>query len=145
MALWQQKLGFSYLLILCLATVVSSHNRPFTVPTVTRLTDSFPTVPIDQAFSKAFGASNVQFLSNGSTATLALDKLSGSGLVSQRRYYYGFFSAAIKLPSGLSPGVVVAFYVLWIFAFMIQDTYQKRYCEMTKGKRQLATGQLENN
>ncbi|XP_014523598.1 probable xyloglucan endotransglucosylase/hydrolase protein 33 [Vigna radiata var. radiata] len=111
MALWQQKLGFSYLLILCLATVVSSHNRPFTVPTVTRLTDSFPTVPIDQAFSKAFGASNVQFLSNGSTATLALDKLSGSGLVSQSRYYYGFFSAAIKLPSGLSPGVVVAFYL----------------------------------
>ncbi|QCD82270.1 xyloglucan:xyloglucosyl transferase [Vigna unguiculata] len=111
MAPLQQKLPFSYLLILCLATVVSSHNRPFTVPSVTRLTDSFPTVPVDQAFSKAFGASNVQFLSNGSTATLALDKVSGSGLVSQRRYNYGFFSAAIKLPSGLSPGVVVAFYL----------------------------------
>jgi len=37
--------------------------------------------------------------------------LLGSGLVSQSRYSYGFFSAAIKLPTGLSPGVVVAFYV----------------------------------
>ena len=35
----------------------------------------------------------------------------GSGMASKNKYYYGFFSAAIKLPSGLSPGVVVAFYV----------------------------------
>ena len=35
----------------------------------------------------------------------------GAGLVSKNKYYYGFFSAAIKLPSGLSSGVVVAFYV----------------------------------
>ncbi|KAL2344318.1 hypothetical protein Fmac_005603 [Flemingia macrophylla] len=113
MALWEHKPGFSYLLvlILCLATVVSPHSRTYTTPSVTHLTDYFPGVPVDRAFSKAFGASNVQFLSNGSMATLALDKISGSGLVSQSRYYYGFFSAAIKLPSGLSPGVVVAFYV----------------------------------
>ncbi|KAH1198149.1 putative xyloglucan endotransglucosylase/hydrolase protein 33 [Glycine max] len=110
MALLQQKLGFSYLLILCLATLVSSH-RPYTTPSVTRLTDSFPRVQVDSAFSKTFGAKNIQFLSNGSTVTLALDKISGSGLVSQSRYSYGFFSAAIKLPSGLSPGVVVAFYL----------------------------------
>jgi xyloglucan:xyloglucosyl transferase len=38
----------------------------------------------------------------------------GSGLVSQNRYSYGFFSAAIKLPAGLSPGVVVAFYVSYL-------------------------------
>ncbi|KAL5177604.1 putative xyloglucan endotransglucosylase/hydrolase protein 33 [Glycine soja] len=111
MALLQQKLSFSCLLILCLATVVSSHSRPYTTPSVTRLTDSFPRVQVDSAFSKTFGAKNIQFLSNGSTATLALDKITGSGLVSQSRYSYGFFSAAIKLPSGLSPGVVVAFYL----------------------------------
>ena len=51
MALLQQKLGFSYLLILCLATLVSSH-RPYTTPSVTRLTDSFPRVQVDSAFSK---------------------------------------------------------------------------------------------
>lgn len=77
MALLQQKLTFSYLLVLCLVTVVSSHSRRYTTPSVTRLTDSFPRVPVDQAFSKVFGASNVKFLSNGSTATLALDKISG--------------------------------------------------------------------
>ena len=76
MALLQQKLGFSYLLILCLATLVSSH-RPYTTPSVTRLTDSFPRVQVDSAFSKTFGAKNIQFLSNGSTVTLALDKISG--------------------------------------------------------------------
>lgn len=35
----------------------------------------------------------------------------GSGLVSRSKYHYGFFSAAVKLPAGLSSGVVVAFYV----------------------------------
>ena len=151
MALCQQKLLFLALLTLCLTIGVSSHNKSYTTPSVTPLTDSFPRVPIDGAFSKSFGASNIQFLSNGSIATLALDKTSGlnwffscsfgkklsfwevflistlayyctgSGLVSQSRFYYGFFSAAIKLPAGLSSGVVVAFYVrklllcLWIF------------------------------
>ncbi|CAK8561663.1 unnamed protein product [Lathyrus sativus] len=109
----QQNLPVSFLLILSLTTLVSvsSHSRPYTIPTVSHLTDSFPHVTIDSAFSNAFGASNVKFLSNGSMATLALDKITGSGMVSQNRYYYGFFSAAIKLPAGLSPGVVVAFYL----------------------------------
>ncbi|CAN1310978.1 Probable xyloglucan endotransglucosylase/hydrolase protein 33 [Linum perenne] len=35
----------------------------------------------------------------------------GCGLASKNKYLYGFFSAAIKLPSGLSPGVVFAFYL----------------------------------
>ncbi|GMH01619.1 hypothetical protein Nepgr_003458 [Nepenthes gracilis] len=35
----------------------------------------------------------------------------GSGLVSRNRYYYGFFSTAIKLPPGYTSGVVVAFYL----------------------------------
>ncbi|KAK4263250.1 hypothetical protein QN277_028687 [Acacia crassicarpa] len=114
MALWQQKQVLSVLLliILCLVNFVSSHeNHFYTAPIVTPLTDSFPHVQVDLGFSKSFGASNIQFLSNGSMATLALDKNSGSGLVSRSRYYYGFFSAAIKLPSGLSSGVVVAFYM----------------------------------
>ncbi|KAI4328239.1 hypothetical protein L6164_020612 [Bauhinia variegata] len=111
MALIQQELLLSALLILCLTIEVSSHDRRFTVPSVTRLTDYFPRVPVDRAYSKAFGASNIRILNNGSMATVALDKNSGSGLVSNGRFYYGFFSAAIKLPAGLSSGVVVAFYL----------------------------------
>uniref|UniRef100_A0A2N9GPP6 Xyloglucan endotransglucosylase/hydrolase n=1 Tax=Fagus sylvatica TaxID=28930 RepID=A0A2N9GPP6_FAGSY len=93
-----------------MTVVVSSHSR-YTPPTVAHLTDYFPHVTIDQGFSKFFGGSNIQLISNGSMANLALDKTSGSGLVSKNKYYYGFFSAAIKLPSGLSSGVVVAFYL----------------------------------
>ncbi|XP_028754412.1 probable xyloglucan endotransglucosylase/hydrolase protein 33 [Neltuma alba] len=112
MAFLQQKFLFSVLvLILCFAIEVSSHRRVYKPPSATPLTSSFPRVPIDRGFSKFFGAPNIQYLSNGSMATLALDKNSGSGLVSQGRYYYGFFSAAIKLPAGLSSGVVVAFYL----------------------------------
>lgn len=76
MAIWQHKVSCC-LLILCFTNVFSSRIRPYTPPSVTRLTDSFPHVSIDRAFSKGFGASNVQFLSNGSMATLALDKISG--------------------------------------------------------------------
>jgi len=72
-----QNLPFSFLLIFSLTTLVSSHSRPYSPPSVTHITDSFPHVPIESAFSNAFGASNVKFLSNGSMATLALDKISG--------------------------------------------------------------------
>ncbi|XP_028783709.1 probable xyloglucan endotransglucosylase/hydrolase protein 33 [Neltuma alba] len=113
MALWQQKHVLSVLMIiLCLVLCVCSHERHYyTAPSVTPLTDSFPHVLVDLWFSKSFGASNIKFLNNGSMATLALDKTSGSGVVSRTRYYYGFFSAAIKLPAGQSSGVVVAFYL----------------------------------
>ncbi|KAK4261300.1 hypothetical protein QN277_004319 [Acacia crassicarpa] len=112
MAFLPQKFLFSALVsILCFAFEVSSYRRVYTPPNVTPLTSSFPRVPIDRGFSKSFGASNIQYLNNGSMATLALNKTSGSGLVSQGRYYYGFFSSAIKLPAGLSSGVVVAFYL----------------------------------
>ncbi|CAB4295018.1 unnamed protein product [Prunus armeniaca] len=93
-----------------MAVLVSSHNRYYTSPSVPRLTDAFPRVPISNGFSKAYGGSNIQVI-NGSMATLALDKSSGSGLVSVNKYHYGFFSAAIKLPAGLTSGVVVAFYL----------------------------------
>lgn len=35
----------------------------------------------------------------------------GSGLVSKEKYFHGFFSAAIRLPVGVTSGVVLAFYV----------------------------------
>lgn len=35
----------------------------------------------------------------------------GSGLVSKNKYNFGFFNAALKLPSGFTSGVVVAYYV----------------------------------
>ncbi|KAJ7953637.1 Xyloglucan endotransglucosylase/hydrolase [Quillaja saponaria] len=111
MAFRPDKLFLSGLLFFCMAIAVSSHSRQFTTPNVSRLTDFFPRVPIDHVYSKYYGGSNVQLISNGSMATLVLDKSSGAGLVSQNKYYYGFFSAAIKLPSGLSSGVVVAFYL----------------------------------
>ncbi|KAL3572272.1 hypothetical protein D5086_026176 [Populus alba] len=100
------------LLVLCMTAAVSSHSRHsrYTPPNVVRLTDAFSHVSIGQEYSTFFGGSNTKLLNNGSSANLALDKSSGSGLVSRNKYYYGFFSAAIKLPSGLSPGVVVAFY-----------------------------------
>ncbi|KAG2707520.1 hypothetical protein I3760_05G150800 [Carya illinoinensis] len=111
MASFQAKMLFMGLLIFCMALVVSSRNRPYTPPAVAHLTDYFPPVSVDKGFSNFFGGSNIRLLSNGSMASLALDKSSGSGMVSKSKYYYGFFSAAIKLPSGLSPGVVVAFYL----------------------------------
>ncbi|PON98932.1 Xyloglucan endotransglucosylase/hydrolase [Trema orientale] len=112
MAFLQDKLLFSVFLVFCMTVLVSSaRNRRYTPPSVTHLTDLFPHVPITDGFSNFFGASNTQLTGNGSMATLALNKSSGSGLASKNKYYYGFFSAAIKLPSGLSSGVVVAFYL----------------------------------
>ncbi|KVH96067.1 Concanavalin A-like lectin/glucanase superfamily [Cynara cardunculus var. scolymus] len=61
----------------------SSRGAIYQPPTVERLTDHFPPMPITQ----------------------------GSGLVSKNTYYHGFFSAAIKLPMGITSGVVLAFYV----------------------------------
>lgn len=106
----------AFLLFFCIMIPkVSSHNRAYAAPSVARLTDLFGHVSVDQGFSTFFGGSNVKRINNGSMATLALDKSSGSGLVSRNKYYHGFFSAAIKLPSGLSSGVVLAFYVsIWL-------------------------------
>ena len=146
MGFLQDKILYSGLLVFCMTILVSSHSRPYSPPSVAHLTDYFPHVSIDQGFSKSFGGSNIQLISNGSMANLALDKTSGkvlyilwliliheivfseftlmcislccftgTGLVSKNKYYYGFFSAAIKLPSGLSSGVVVAFYVSSFF------------------------------
>lgn len=112
MAVLQEKILFSGLLIFCMNAIVSaSRNSYYTPPTVTHLTDYFPHVSIDRGFSNFYGGPNIQLIGNGSMANLALRNTSGAGLVSRNKYYYGFFSAAIKLPSGLSSGVVVAFYL----------------------------------
>ncbi|OMO78197.1 Glycoside hydrolase, family 16 [Corchorus capsularis] len=97
--------------LFCMSSLVSSHNKHYTTPSVPRLTDLFSHVSIDKGCSYAFGGPNIKLLNNGSMATLSLDKTSGSGLVSKNKYHYGFFSAAIKLPAGLTSGVVVAFYL----------------------------------
>ncbi|KAK8582857.1 hypothetical protein V6N13_069625 [Hibiscus sabdariffa] len=106
-----QHILFLGLALFCAASSVSSHSRHYTTPSVPRLTDLFSHVSVNQSFSNFFGGHNIKLLNNGSMVTLALDKTSGSGLASKDRYNYGFFSAAIKLPAGLTSGVVVAFYL----------------------------------
>ncbi|XP_038892286.1 probable xyloglucan endotransglucosylase/hydrolase protein 33 isoform X2 [Benincasa hispida] len=98
-------------IFLCILFAVPSCARYYTPPSVPRLTDLVPHVSIDQCFAKIFGASNIQLRNNGSSVDLTLDKVSGAGLVSRNKYHYGFFSASIKLPAGLTSGVVVAFYL----------------------------------
>lgn len=41
----------------------------------------------------------------------------GSGLASKKKYYHGFFNAALKLPAGFTSGVVVAYYVCHSLSF----------------------------
>ncbi|XP_024994530.1 probable xyloglucan endotransglucosylase/hydrolase protein 33 [Cynara cardunculus var. scolymus] len=89
----------------------SSRGAIYQPPTVERLTDHFPPMPITQGMSTFFGTSNIHLKNNGSSADIVLDKTSGSGLVSKNTYYHGFFSAAIKLPMGITSGVVLAFYM----------------------------------
>ncbi|CAI0386047.1 unnamed protein product [Linum tenue] len=107
----ENMLLLSLLFLSLAAGVSSSRNRPYTPPNVRRLTDLFGRLTINQGFNTYYGGQNIKQFNNGSFATLSLDKTSGAGLASKNKYYYGFFSAAIKLPSGLSPGVVVAFYL----------------------------------
>ncbi|XAR48058.1 Xyloglucan:xyloglucosyl transferase [Bertholletia excelsa] len=112
--LQQELLSFNLFIFLAMITAVSSrttHGAFYTPPSVPRLTDLFNRVKIDQGYSEFFGHSNILWMNNGSNVNLSLNKSSGSGLVSRSKYYYGFFSAAIKLPPGFTSGVVVAFYL----------------------------------
>lgn len=61
---------------LCSLSLVSSHSRKFTTPNVTRLTDQFTKITIENGFVRRFGAHNIQV--NGSLAKLTLDKSSGN-------------------------------------------------------------------
>eukprot|EP01018_Ginkgo_biloba_P007262 Gb_17580 [translate_table: standard] len=84
------------------------HSRP---PPTIRLTDQFSHLSFREGYSVVWGGpNNVQQLNGGNLVRLILDKSSGSGFISQDDFYYGFFSAAIKLPANYSAGIVVAFY-----------------------------------
>ncbi|GAB2214232.1 hypothetical protein Droror1_Dr00018573 [Drosera rotundifolia] len=98
-------------IISALIVLVSSADAQDGLPKTTRLTDLFPHLSFEQKFSVFFGASNVRTYNNGSLVNIALSKVSGSGLASRNKYYYGFFSAAMRLPPGYTSGVVVAFYL----------------------------------
>ncbi|KAL4586919.1 hypothetical protein LXL04_011567 [Taraxacum kok-saghyz] len=80
-------------------------------PNVEKLTDRFLPTPIAGKMLTFFGAPNIRMKSNGSYADIILDTTSGSGLVSKQKYFHGFFSAAIRLPMGITSGVVLAFYM----------------------------------
>lgn len=88
----------------------NGHEQP---PSVTRLADRFRDdyLSYNHGFTEYYGGSNIQLIKNGSYVNLSLNKSSGSGLASENKYFYGYFSAAIKLPPGYTSGVVVAFYM----------------------------------
>ncbi|MQM22898.1 hypothetical protein Taro_055957 [Colocasia esculenta] len=76
-----------------------------------QITGLFPHLAYEEAYVDFFGGANIQKLKNGTYVNISLNKYSGSGFMSREKYYYGFFSAAIKLPSSYTAGVVVAFYM----------------------------------
>ncbi|KAK9751027.1 hypothetical protein RND81_02G236700 [Saponaria officinalis] len=109
--------NFFNVTILCTLLLLQTLNMMFTInaqslpPPATRLTGLFPRLDFNHDFVPIFGGPNVQIYSNGSFANITLNKKSGSGLASKNHYNYGFFSAAIKLPTGFTSGIVVAFYM----------------------------------
>ncbi|KAK8926433.1 putative xyloglucan endotransglucosylase/hydrolase protein 33 [Platanthera zijinensis] len=88
-----------------------SHGLTQPPPGTEKLTALFPHVAFDDEFSEFYGGENVRRVDNGSAVNLVLDKLSGCGIRSKSMFYHGFFSAAVKLPSGFTAGVVLAFYM----------------------------------
>lgn len=130
------KLLFAGCFISCISLSMCSPHGHYTPPKLTPLTDLFPHLTFNSSYNEFFGGPNIRRFNNGSQINLALTKYSGnavlylwfhtkkrwicniswvfgtgSGFVSQKDYYYGFFSAAIKLPPDYTAGVVVAFYV----------------------------------
>ncbi|GER32254.1 xyloglucan endotransglucosylase/hydrolase protein [Striga asiatica] len=99
------------LLTLTKIILIYSRGPVYTPPAVERLTDSFARLSVNQSYYVSYGGNNVHVTGNGTSVNLSLDKSSGSGLMSKNKYYYGFFNAAIKLPSGFTSGVVVAYYL----------------------------------
>ncbi|CAA7407718.1 unnamed protein product [Spirodela intermedia] len=76
-----------------------------------RLSWVFRHIAFADGFVDVYGGENVQKLRNGMLVNISLTRSSGSGFKSRADYYYGFFSAGIKLPVNYSAGVVVAFYL----------------------------------
>ncbi|KAI0502145.1 hypothetical protein KFK09_017092 [Dendrobium nobile] len=99
--------------MVAISYIVSARSvrHGLTPPMTTNLTELFPRFGFEDKFLDFYGGKNVQKVNNGSAVNLVLDKSSGSGFSSKDTFYHGFFSAAIKLPSGFSAGVVVAFYM----------------------------------
>lgn len=78
MAFLQEKFILSFLVIFSsLLLSVSSPGPVYRPPTVERLTDRFPRIPIPQGMSTLFGASNIHMKNNGSYANIILDKTTG--------------------------------------------------------------------
>lgn len=99
------------LILLSIAVDCGHHEQHLRPPPTTNLTDQFSHLSFKEGYSVVWGGpNNVQQLNGGNLVKLILDKSSGSGFISQDDFYYGFFSAAIKLPASYSAGVVVAFY-----------------------------------
>lgn len=86
------------------------HEQYLRPPPATNLTGQFSHLSFKEGYSVVWGGNHVQLLDGGNLVKLILDNSSGSGFISQDDFYYGFFSAAIKLPANYSAGVVVAFY-----------------------------------
>lgn len=82
MALLQQKLLASLLVIFGISAAVSAGNGYDAAPNVTRLTDLFGHLTFNHGFTEFFGGSNIQPINNGSYANLILNKSSGQALYS---------------------------------------------------------------
>ncbi|KAL1834393.1 hypothetical protein ACET3Z_004044 [Daucus carota] len=80
--------------------------------------------PFSQAYSTLFSDFNIDPSPYDDSVRLLLNHHSGSGIISYDYYRYAFFSANIKLPSGNTAGVVVAFYASNV------DTFEKNHDEL---------------
>lgn len=105
-------LHFYPFLMQLLFLLISGHSEEhLSPPPTTHLTDLFSHLSFKEGYSVVWGGpKNVQQVNGGNIVNIILDKSSGSGFISQDDFYYGFFSAAIKLPANYSAGIVVAFY-----------------------------------
>eukprot|EP00249_Psilotum_nudum_P010321 c22471_g1_i5 orf=843-2030(-) len=78
------------------------------IPLIADISGHFESLSFKENYATIFGEPNI--LEDRGNVQLKLDEHSGSGFISQDNYYYGFFSASIKLPANYAAGVVIAFY-----------------------------------
>ncbi|XP_020597378.1 probable xyloglucan endotransglucosylase/hydrolase protein 30 [Phalaenopsis equestris] len=74
-------------------------------------------ITFDDGYLPLFGERNLLRSPDGRSVKILLNQRSGSGFISSDLYYHGLFSASIKLPSDYTAGVVVAFYVCFLYFF----------------------------